>query len=401
MKKIIVIVSLLLVTMVMLFGCGKTENTTSTGNNNSIQNVDKTGTLQGKIMDATTGAALSLNADGDRIVLIQGANDRGPDKLNTDPNDPLAGEYAFSGIPVQFASGDTTFKVVAIKTGYQRFEANLVVPATVNGSLIDNVINMIGNIYLFPMGATPGDVTVIVNSDHLIPVPNATVLLQQNVAVNSPTAIVGNRLLPVGGLYTSMTATTDANGVATFSGANLVLGGSYIAVAEALNFQGDQLATTTTAAFIVGTATENRIINMTGITTFFATSASNQVPGTVTPSGVLTVNFNEPIALTTTGFNAAGLASDGTATTFLVQAVLSNNNLTMTLTPNSAITGTTANVAGSIVTYTPVNGVNDTPFILQTSQQNSTFTFGAGTTNPLNNAATGSPVDNFVRQVGF
>ena len=228
---------------------------------------------------------------------------------------------------------------------------------------IDGTLNMIGNIYLFPIGSMPGTVHVHVLSPHLIPVPGATVLLQQNVANNSVTAITGNRLVPTAGLYTSMSAVTDANGVATFSDPAfpLVLGGSYNAVVKPLEFQGDELAGTASGSFIIGTNSLHQTVNMaTAGFSFFATSASNQVPGTITPSGVLTVSFNEPINLTTTGFTAILTSTTGTVTS-PVQGVLSNNNQTLTITPEFTATPTGA---GASVTYISVAG----QIILQNSQ---------------------------------
>jgi len=177
------------------------------------------------------------------------------------------------------------------------------------------------------------------------------------------TAIRGNRLVPSAGLYTSMTTTTDANGVATFNNPAfpLVLGGSYKAVVNPLEFQGDELARTTSGSFIIGTNSLHQTVNMGSAGfSFFATSASNQVPGTITPSGVLTVSFNEPITLTTTGFTALLSSTTGTVTS-PVQGVLSNNNQTLTITPEFTATPTGA---GAFVTYSSVAG----QIILQNSQ---------------------------------
>ena len=83
-------------------------------------------TLQGIIADAVTGQRLG----GDlKLYLIQGPEVRGPSRLITGTSDPLMGEYAFTGIPVTFAGFDgtpsNTWKVVAIRSGYQRFESEL------------------------------------------------------------------------------------------------------------------------------------------------------------------------------------------------------------------------------------------------------------------------------------
>jgi hypothetical protein len=366
MKKILSVGCLLLVTMVLLFGCqGKTDNSATTQNVLPPQEYNKTFTLQGKIMNALTGAPVGDDAAGALAVyLIQGDIDRGPTKLHSGAGDPLLGEYSISGIPADKTFGEAIFKVVVIKSGYQDFSANINFDATITAGAFanDGTLNMIGNIYLFPIGAVPGDIVVEVRSPHLVPVPGATVLLQQNVTNNTVNALTGDRLLPTAGLYSSMSATTDANGLATFSSANLVLGGGYNAVVEAINFQGDELGTTTSAVFVVGTDSLHQNISMNAAgSSFFVTSASNQIPGTITFSGILTLNFNEPIALTTTAFGATLVSTTSGTVTTPVTGVLSNNNLTLTLTP----TFTAPPVgAGATVRYSAVAG----QIILQNTQ---------------------------------
>jgi hypothetical protein len=338
------------------------------------------------------------------MYLIQGMSDRRPDKLHTAASDPLVGEYAFANIPATLVdAGIATFKVIVTRKGYQDFAADITVDASFLGGtsndFIDGVLNVIGNIYLFPISAVPGTVHVHVLSIHQIPVPGVTVLLQQNVTANSATAIVGDRLFPVGGLYTSMSATTDANGVATFAGADLplVLGGSYIAVAEPIEFQGDELARTSTIAFVIGTNTLHQSISMNSAgPSFFATSASNQLPGSITATGVLSVTFNEPIALTTTGFTAILTSTTGTVVS-PVLGVLSNNNQTLTITPTFT---TTPTGAGAIVSYGSVTG----QIILQNSQTTAQcgagpcWLFGTGASGVTNNT-TGGKVSGVVKLI--
>jgi hypothetical protein len=381
----------------MMIGCGETDNSTTSAI--PPQEYNKTFTLQGKVMDAITGAPIGNDATGTlSMFLIQGDFDRGPTKLHTAPNDPLVGEYSFSGIPADRNVGEVTYKVVVRREGYQDFAANVTFSATIANVTISHngTLNMIGNIYLFPIGSAPGDVSIVVRDPQGTPIPNAAVLLQQNVTGNGVTAIPGNRLVPVAGVYTSMTATTNADGSATFSSANLVLGGSYIAQAEALTFQGEQLATTSTAAFIVGTNSSTQVVNMapTG-SVLFATSASNQVPGTITPTGVLSVTFNQPIALSTAVFTATitggGQITDANgviAATGPVNGVLSNNNTTLTITPTIS---TAPTAAGATISYAFAGQI-----ILQNSQTvtGSTLFTGAGT--DVVNISTGAAVSGTV-----
>ena len=43
---------------------------------------------------------------------------------------------------------------MAVKPGYQRFESDLTFVATSTATVVDTVYNLIGNIYLFPIGAS-------------------------------------------------------------------------------------------------------------------------------------------------------------------------------------------------------------------------------------------------------
>lgn len=416
MKKIFVVLSLLLTAAMLFAGCGKTDNSapTTTFNNLPNQQDTRTGTLQGKIMNALTGAPLGNDADSTlQIWLIQGDSNRGATKLTTDNNDPLVGEYAFSGIPIDLYSGNAKFKVVVVKPGFQRFEANVELNDTLGdstpvNSTLDSVINRIGNIYLFPLNATAGDVTIVVNYPQGTPLPGATVLLQQHASSNDTFTDTGDRLPPAGGLYTSLTTTTNDAGVATFKSADLTLGGAYsVVVLPVTTVGGTLLSVNGNGFFWVGEDPMTQVVTMeaeNGV--LFATSATNQALGYVSATGDLSVTFNQPIALTTTGFIARGLASDGTSTDTYVQATLSTDNMTMSLTlpPTSAITGTTANLAGSVVTYHPANSVttfndNNAIFIIKSIQQNSGLTFGSGTADPLQNINTNADVSKVVRQL--
>src|SRR3990172_3026156 len=220
MKKLFVVLGLLLVVTMLFVGCkGKTDNSSITNSQLPPQDYNKTGTLQGKIMDAVTGDPLG---DSDlKVWLIQGTDNRGPSKLITDINDPLVGEYAFSGIPVSFDFNDNAcFMVIVVKSGYKQFEAEICMGSSYTSNdtgdllVIDNVTNMIGNIYLFPLGTTAGDISVYVYHPNGAAVANATVLLKQNASNNNITANTGNRLNPASGLYSSLTTTTDAAGLA-------------------------------------------------------------------------------------------------------------------------------------------------------------------------------------------
>ena len=330
-------------------GCGNSSVDLGEG---YLTSFDKYGTLQGKIMDATTNAA--IGGKDLQMYLIQGTVDRKPDKLIRDADHPLVGEYAFAKIPVEIVNGDITFKIVAIKDGYQRFEANVGISTDIiEGDYItitDQVFNQIGNIYLYPLGSSAGDVTVYVYGPQGSPIPNATVLLRQNASNNNIISYTGDRLYATAGLNASLIGTTDDTGKAIFDGAQLTLGGRYSAVVEALPFENQELRTTTTGDFVVGTDSAIRVVNMSlanGAASLFAISASNSDTSTITPDGTLTITFNQPIALSTMDFTAT--ISNGTLVSSTVTGQLSGDHMTLTLEP-SISTPPTSN--GAYIAYT-------------------------------------------------
>jgi len=368
MKKLLAI-ALLLMTAVLVAGCGDTTNATSTAAAPPVTSTDfvRSWTIQGKVMDAVTGEAIGGDT---QLWLVQGATDRSPNKFHTAPTDVLLGEYAFTDIPTELVDNNAMFKIVAYKPGFQRFEANIdliSVPTAIAGLVIvEGVKNVIGNIYLYKLGETAGNVSVYVRDPHGVPVPNATVLLKQVANSNTTLADVGNRLgatatssIFAAGVYSSLSMTTNGAGLATFSSANLTLGGNYNVTVEAMTFQGEMLANYAGTAFTVGTDNMTRVANMAnaaGSVPLFVTNASNQVPGTITPSGVLTMTFNQPISLSTYTFTATlSSAGTGSLTAASYAGVLSNNGTLLTLTPGFA-TPVPATALGATLTWAWTGG---------------------------------------------
>ena len=355
MKKVLFVLSLVLVGG-MLWGCGSTS-TTNNPNTNGLQYYNITGSIQGKIMDAITGDPVS--GSNLKVYLIQGTSVRGPNMLVTDPKNPLCGDYAFSGIPADINTGEIRYRVVVSNPGYQPFEGDVELQATVNNTtnapIIDNQYNMIGDIYLYPLGTLPGNLSVYVYDPNGLPIPNATVNLKQNVTNNfTSIPVSGDRLAPTGGLYSSLQATTDATGLATFTAGTLTLGGFYYAQASPLTFNGEPLNDPSFPGpgipVIAGLFPPSLAINMTAVpVSLYVVTASNTVPSTVTPSGTLTIVFNQPVIIDTTLFTAVlSGGSGGVLGAPAVNATLSADGLTLTLTPNFT---TTPTAKGATITY--------------------------------------------------
>lgn len=337
----------------------------------SIQTLGSTYTLQGIVADAVTGARIG----GDlKMFLVQGPEVRGPSRLITGTSDPLMGEYAFTGIPVAYASGNNIWKVVVVKSGYQRFESEVpFVASTVGGgstTVLDQVFSKIGNIYLFPTGLTAPDYSFIATYNGK-PVPGATVQLDPISASNGTTFITGgagDTLPAFNGYVASLGATTDAAGKATFAGNLLALGARYNVQVLPVAFKDPTTNNTTIQlglspapaaagkpAIIVGLDNVVQPIALFDLTPastavpLYLADASNRAVGSIQSNGALVITFNTPVSLINpNGFAAAfspGTKADGTTpgTSQLnsvqpVNASLSADGLTLTLAPNYSAT---------------------------------------------------------------
>ncbi len=325
--------------------------------------------LQGVIANAITGARIG----GDiKLFLIQGATIRGPSRLITATGDPLQGEYAFVGIPVEFNTGNNVWKVVAIATGYQRFESEITFTVQATGStIIDTTYNRIGNIFLFPIGTPTPDYTITATYNGK-PVPGATVQLDPFVPNNTSVFSAGggssigaggafNDVLPAtDGYVQSLQVVTDANGKALFAGTTLALGAAYfisvlpVAYKEPITGSTIPLRLTFGPQIFAGFQPNDIRVTLfavppgtgTGVPLYLA-GASNRATGQLSANGQLVITFSIPVTVVNlAGFNAAlnpGTNAAGTAAgagvlsaTQPVNATLSPDGLTLTLAPNYA-----------------------------------------------------------------
>ena len=333
----------------LLSGC----SSNSDQNNNVSNNVyDRKGTLQGTIFDATTGAR--INDKSLKVTLIQGTDYRSPNvlKKNVSGSDAIfAGDYAFNGIPLSLNNNNITYRLVATVDGYQMWEGYITPNVNWAGinNTYDGTVNMVGNIYMFPMGATANDVTVNVTFNNE-PVAGTTVQLQPQIANNvGTTSQSGNtaagtatRLGAATGTAETLSATTDANGVATFSGANLVLGGQYQIMALPITYQGTQLAETAGNTVIIGTSVKVQSVAMGELVPgadngLYIVNNSNADTNNIQSNGVLTLVFSRPVTL----INEPGITATlgGTVRSAALNAdsvvgAMSSDGLTLTLTPN-------------------------------------------------------------------
>lgn len=331
----------LLTLALALAACATKENTnTTTEKPQPTLEFSKTYTLQGFVADAVTGAR--VGGSDLQLFLVQGVDVRSPSRLNSGASDPLLGEFAFTGIPADFNIGNKRYKVVVVKPGYQRFEAEVVFTIVAGGAELDSVYNVIGNIYLFPLGATAPAFrfTVTYNGK---PVPNATVLLDPSPTASDPLFNTGRALASSAGFLASLSQTTDASGVATFGGSTLALGAAYQVQVLPVTFTDSSGATVPLARFdgatnyLAGIADVEQRIALSDLvySTLYAVSASNQPAGQVNASGQLAITFSAPVTLRNpTGFGATLTGGTGVLAAPSVTATLSADGKTLTLAPS-------------------------------------------------------------------
>jgi hypothetical protein len=379
--------------VLLLAGCG--DDTTA---NNAVPDnyFNKTATLQGTVFDGVTGAKIT---DANlKVTLVQGTSYRAA-TVRAGTQD-FAGDYSVGSIPLSI-NNQTQYRLAVTADAYEAFEAAIAFDALGQGSnnfdrdTLDTVYNYVGDVVLYPLGSQANDVTILVTYNGE-PVPDAMVsLIRSNLNTIGVVAASGstnlfNNLANTGSLGPVM-ATTDATGVATFAGANLVLGGSYSVNVLPVTYDGIALAQSFGTQITIGAASPvcpapgcNTGSNFTQIVAMsdlvpgtqnglYVVSASNTDPNNVTSSGELTVVFSRPVSL---GNEAAMLASLtnvnvlATTPTALDQtnnpdstmtASLSADGLTLTLTPNfasgpTAFNGNNAAEAdnGLIVSYSNV-----------------------------------------------
>jgi hypothetical protein len=351
MKKLLVFVLTLM--MVGLFmGCDDTE-TVATSDNSTVNNeFSQTMTVQGTIYDATNGARLTGSSLS--IIMTRGATNYSPAVLKNGTSETtFAGDYAFTYIPITL-NNEVTYRVIITMDGYQTYETY--VTATTNAkptragdnNTIDTVYNMVGNVFLFPLGETAEDINIYVEYNNER-VTGATVQLQQLVANSTATAQTNNAMAAaVNGTLPDLITTTDANGLATFAGSGLVLGGRYDVVVLPMVYEGTQLALDTgVTAIDVGTDIATRVVMMEDTAPgaedngLYIVNASNHDGEDLAPTGVLTVVFSKPVGINAERTFTAALtnATHAVLDTDTVAATMSADNLTMTLTPQFTTAG--------------------------------------------------------------
>lgn len=319
-----------------LIACGGDENQDASVPQN-YHNI--TTHMQGTVFDAVTGARISN--DSLKVMLVQG------DKYRTAKlNKEYGGDYFISDIPTS-TENNVTFRMEATATGYQPVVASVDFIADTN-SLQDKNAWRMGNFYLYPLGVSAADMTVTVTYNGEM-IEGATVQLQPNTAGNTLTADSINVIAPNNGFQGAITATTDAEGNAVFSGDALVLGGRYQVQILPMSYKGIELGQPAAVNVNIGTDIIHQRVAMADIVPgtndgLYVTQASNADGNAINMNGSLILKLSRPVSIVNESLASAALTQATTAVLDSnsqgseVTVTLSTDGLTLTLQPNFSTT---------------------------------------------------------------
>ena len=367
-------------------------------------------TLQGTIFNAYTGERIG-GSDLD-MYLMQGTRPRNPDLFYTGTTSNAIdkaemGDYVFTDIPSMDLSPISTdmnpneYRITVIKPGFQRFEG------IIDDEMLAGKDNVIKNIYLFPDESIIPCYTFLAKFNGKA-VPNVKVTLSPYATLNlevfatdkwlsvglndvlyaagapqlaTALSVLGlfnnHYFFPAPGYLASISKLTDTNGQANFCTTDpikLTSGCVYAAIIQPTEyFEGVQLAPTI-KALVADFSDAEQIIDLDTSEDYgndyglYVTSISNGVDDQIDATGTLSITFNRQVLLNqdtaiapaTSGFSAnltgASAAVWPIAPASRVNASLSADGLTLTLTPAWTTAPNLTTEKGQNLTYIDNNG---------------------------------------------
>lgn len=295
--------------------------------------------LSGVIRNAETNGVISDKSL--EVKFFQGTSVRKA-KLSRDE-----GYYSVNKIPTNFNNANQ-YRISVNAEGYLPFEGTVSFQgnqANYTNNILDKEIYEIGNINLYPVGTTAADYKVTVTYDGKR-VPNTEVIAE----LNSVTQFVQNSqatLITVASdNVTRITTTTDENGVATFAGSDLVLGGRYDLTVKPTSFNGVTVFYAGSVSFNVGTSqletslTLNPLSNGTAEGLYVVKTSNENTNAEGNGSGALKIEFSQSVTVVKEDDIAVtlapGLKADGV--TAGASALTATNPVTVTGSGTNTIT---------------------------------------------------------------
>lgn len=304
------------------------------------------GTLQGTIYDGLTGERLG---DSLEMYLIVGTDHRVPNKLVSDPNSILEGEYAYTEIPI--TSDDyysNSVKLVVKRQGYHEFVSEF--SYVTDDEDFNEYLSRIGNVYLYPESQTSQDLDVITLCGEL-PCKDANVHLQQlsslddlsaiSSTVSSPTSDVDlgsgrdTRLYPTLGIYPKISAVTNSQGIASFKAEDIILGARYqVVVDPVVGKDSSRYVQVTGADFVAGVTASSSQQSITMVAGYATAPVVTLSASTEKNNGKVAIELNRPVVIVDDGVDASVTTDSPNALSVdSVTVQVSTDGRTITLVP--------------------------------------------------------------------
>lgn len=306
--------------------------------------VEGQGCVQGVILDGFTGQRIDLSKIADpsgAFVLIRGKKLKAR-FISDDPN--LIGEYHICGIPVE-----QDYPLFTYLPGYLPFETTVNITSTraVRTSGADNAVASeakipdpikLTNIKVFPLAASARDlrIRVVYQGGG---VANVNVKIEPKTSVGGHYAFEGDFANTAGTRVLPLSATTSADGFATFKGADLALGHRYTLWSFTAADSG--LAAPAARDFTYGIGSSVSTNDFDGYELTVTLTDANKALKAVSCSlqdknfagdGSVTITFNRPLAVIDPDSWRASLVGKAGGSTADLKADVANNNIAEMMT---------------------------------------------------------------------
>lgn len=251
-----------------------------------------------------TNLGNDANATTEVYALVQGSFKRaqpcGQGDINTSNKIPADGCYRIEGVPT-----DTDVPIFAQFDGFEPFHGTtrIVTNAVTTTDLIDTDPQKVGNIMMWPVGFSEDysfNVVASSSAGSNRPVANAQVNCQADPTTNSFSTGGTDFIQPEQTTLGTVQATTDANGMATIPGAQLVNGSNY----HCDVFTTDEFENRTaqgTVNFTAGVTEPTLLVSLTlggNGNIIYAVRANNDDPNALLgATASLIVTLNRPIEI--------------------------------------------------------------------------------------------------------
>lgn len=352
----------------VLAACGGDEqNYTS-----KVNYQDAETTLSGKIRNGVTNEAISDKSL--KVKLFQGDDVRTAKLVKNE-----AGYYSISGIPTNTSANSNEYRVEVTADGYLPFVGTVYLDFNEQDYeqfVQDKKLFKVGNVNLYPVGYKTPDyqVTVKYNNQRIAGAEVEAELTATNLVANNTASLLSaSAFTPE--QASRIVATTNADGVATFAGASLVLNANYKLSVLPMNVGGVDLVNLAGITFSAGAAQPTQALTLNKLTQgtvegLYVVSATNEY-GDALPAGdgKLVITLSKEVELVGPASNVSAVLTNNTTAQLdgAQNANVTVTGNTITLTPKYSV-NPAANDKNMFITYSNltvnIKGINKTASVI-------------------------------------